>query len=84
MLRITISSHENHNFSLEQSLTAFGGAPFAQGSLGPYQVFGLFDKSELEWLLAGNDLTYYNRKKCKIQGKYFLTNHGRYNIIPTK
>ena len=48
MLRIPISSHENHNFSLEQSLTAFGGAPFAQGSLGPYHAFDLLDKSEFE------------------------------------
>ena len=44
MLRSRISSHENCNFSLQQSLTAFGGAPFTQGSLSHYHAFGLLDK----------------------------------------
>ena len=42
--RIRIRSHINLNFILQQSLTAFGGAPFAQGSLSRYHAFGLLDK----------------------------------------
>ena len=42
--RIRIRSHINLNFILQQSLTAFGGAPFAQGSLSRYHTFGLLDK----------------------------------------
>ena len=44
IVRIRICSHINLNFILQQSLTAFGGAPFAQGSLNHYHAFGLFDK----------------------------------------
>ena len=44
MLRIRICSHMNHSYLLQQSLTAFGGAPFAQGSLSCYHAFGLIDK----------------------------------------
>ena len=44
IVRIRIRSHINLNFILQQSLTAFGGAPFAQGSLYHYHAFGLFDK----------------------------------------
>ena len=42
--RIRIRSHINLNFILQQSLTAFGGAPFTQGSLSRYHAFGLLDK----------------------------------------
>ena len=41
--RIRIRSHINLNFILQQSLTAFGGAPFTQGSLSRYHAFGLLD-----------------------------------------
>ena len=33
IVRIRIRSRVNLNFILQQSLTAFGGAPFTQGSL---------------------------------------------------
>ena len=46
MFRTRTNSHNNCNFSPQQSLTAYGGAPFAQGSLGSYHAFGLFEKSE--------------------------------------
>ena len=46
IVRIRIRSHINLNFILQQSLTAFGGAPFAQGSLSRYHAFGLLDKSK--------------------------------------
>ncbi len=42
--RIRIRSHINLNFILQQSPTAFGGAPFTQGSLSRYHAFGLLDK----------------------------------------
>ena len=48
IVRIRIRSHINLNFILQQSLTAFGGAPFTQGSLSRYHVFGLLDKPGLE------------------------------------
>ena len=41
IVRIRIRSHINLNFILQQSLTAFGGAPFTQGSLSRYHAFGL-------------------------------------------
>ena len=44
IVRIRIRSHINLNFILQQSLTAFGGAPFTQGSLSRYHTFGLLDK----------------------------------------
>ena len=44
IVRIRIRSHINLNFILQQSLTAFGGAPFTQGSLSRYHAFGLLDK----------------------------------------
>ena len=46
-VRIRIRSHINLNFILQQSLTAFGGAPFTQGSLNHYHAFGLLDKPGL-------------------------------------
>ena len=46
IVRIRIRSHINLNFILQQSLTAFGGAPFAQGSLSCYHAFGLLDKAK--------------------------------------
>ena len=46
IVRIRIRSYINLNFILQQSLTAFGGAPFAQGSLSRYHAFGLIDKPE--------------------------------------
>ena len=46
IVRIRIRSHINLNFILQQSLTAFGGAPFAQGSLSRYHAFGLLNKPE--------------------------------------
>ena len=45
IVRIRIRSHLNLNFNLQQSLTAFGGAPFTQGSLSRYHAFGLLDKT---------------------------------------
>jgi hypothetical protein len=44
IVRIRISSHMNRHFLLQQSLTAFGGAPFAQGSLSLCHAFGLLHK----------------------------------------
>ena len=49
--RIRIRSHINLNFILQQSLTAFGGAPFTQGSLSRYHAFGLIDKPRFTELL---------------------------------
>ncbi len=46
IVRIRIRSHINLNFILQQSLTAFGGAPFTQGSLSRYHAFGLLDKPQ--------------------------------------
>ena len=46
IVRIRIRSHMNHSYLLQQSLTAFGGAPFAQGSLSRYHALGLLDKSK--------------------------------------
>ena len=43
LLQLRISLHEDRKLSLRQSLTAFGGAPFAQGSLSRYHAFGLID-----------------------------------------
>ena len=52
IVRIRIRSHMNLNFILQQSLTAFGGAPFTQGSLSRYHAFGLLDKPEFALLKA--------------------------------
>ena len=51
IVRIRIRSHINLNFILQQSLTAFGGAPFTQGSLSRYHAFGLIDKPRFTELL---------------------------------
>jgi hypothetical protein len=54
----------NHNFILQQSLTAFGGAPFAQGSLSRYHAFGLLNKPKI--VCVG--LRVRNREKGLFQG----------------
>ncbi len=46
IVRIRICSYINLYFILQQSLTAFGGAPPAQGSLSRYHAFGLLNKPE--------------------------------------
>ena len=51
IVRIRIRSHINLDFILQQSLTAFGGAPFTQGSLSRYHAFGLIDKPRFTELL---------------------------------
>ena len=64
IIRIRIRSHINLNFILQQSLTAFGGAPFAQGSLSRYHAFGLLNKPKIVcfWLCVRN------REKGLFQG----------------
>ena len=64
IVRIRIRSHINLNFILQQSLTAFGGAPFAPGSLSRYHAFGLLNKPK--FVCFG--LRVRNREKGLFQG----------------